>query len=270
MIRKTLWRTLTMLTILSMTMPFVYATPSTQPPPPEQAETMTNVENEQTVIPRWAEVKETTAPTAPAAPAAIEAYEYEYEWIGTSAIPDGSCGGGTGTSITLNVPDSFTIVNLAVGFNADHTWRSDVHARLTSPANTPVVLLDGSSGFDFDNFDVLFADGGNPVSAIDHDHTLPPFYGEDTWAPIDPLSGLLSENAQGDWTLYVCDDGFGDTGSVHRWALFFNEIVVTPPNYAGSTKSANPTSIAPSGETLTYTIVISNSSGIVAHDVHYF
>ncbi len=260
MIRKTLWRALTVLTILSMAVPFVYAAPSAQPPPPEQAETMLPIGSEQMVEPKWAKMEEMTAPTALNA---IEAYEHEYEWTGSTAIPDYSCSGGTGISLTLNVLDSFAVTDLVVGFNADHTWRSDVQARLTSPANTPVVLLAGTSGSSADNFDVLFADGGNSVSTVNHDHTLSPFYDEDTWAPVDPLSGFAAENAQGTWTLYVCDDANGDTGTVHRWALFFNEVAV--PDYSGSTKTAD----ADFGNWLiTYTVAIENSGQASSANVY--
>ena len=202
-------------------------------------------------------VEQAPGKAAPPALAGILAYEHEYEWSGSTAIPDDSCAGGTGVSFTLNVPDSFTVTDLRVGFNAAHTYRSDVQARLTSPIGAQVVLLDGDPGGNADDFDVLFADGGNPVSTSDHDHALPPYYDEDTWAPVDPLASFAAENAQGDWTLYVCDDAIGETGAMHRWALFFNLLL--GPAYDLPYNHKRAPYKAQVGELFTYTLLITNT-----------
>jgi uncharacterized repeat protein (TIGR01451 family) len=188
--------------------------------------------------------------------AGVLGYEHEYEWVGSQPIPDAEC--PTMTSITLTVPDSFTINDLRVGFNAFHTWRSDIEIWLVSPAATSVQLLDHEGSL-ADNFDVLFEDGGGPVDSTNHDPALP--YYENSWAPFSLLSAFNGENALGDWELQICDGAGGDTGSVERWALFFN--YVPTPDFSQSYKTVDPPKVE-AGDLMTYTIVISNTGDLFA------
>ena len=181
------------------------------------------------------------------------AYTYELEWTGSQSISDNTCS-GTHQFIPLNVADSFTITSLHLGFNASHTWRSDLRLWLHSPAETSQQLLSGSLGSSYDNFDVLFKDGGSTNYSYNHAITTP--YYENTWAPQGgTLASFNGQEAQGEWQLEFCDDASGDTGSVFRWALLFNEI--PSPNLSTSVKKA-PLAISP-GELITYTISIINS-----------
>ncbi|MBN2547927.1 MAG: S8 family serine peptidase [Anaerolineales bacterium] len=199
---------------------------------------------------------EQVSPSRPAAQPA--AYTYELEWTGSQSISDNTCS-GTHQFIPLNVADSFTITSLHLGFNASHTWRSDLRLWLHSPAGASQQLLSGSLGSSYDNFDLLFKDGGSTNYSYSHLITAP--YYENTWAPQDgALSSFTGQDAQGEWQLEFCDDASGDTGSVFRWALFFNEIPA--PNLSTSVKQA-PLAVSP-GELITYTVSIINSGSAEA------
>ncbi len=161
------------------------------------------------------------AASAPAANFPL-AYDYQYEWTGSQAITDNSCS-GTHQYLTLNVPDSFNVNAVHVGFNAAHTWRDDVQLWVISPQGARVQLLDGANGGSADNFDVLFQPGGSTTYTANHTITSP--YYENIWAPQGgDLAGFFAQAAQGNWQIEVCDDTAYDTGTVYRWALWFEAI----------------------------------------------
>jgi uncharacterized repeat protein (TIGR01451 family) len=188
--------------------------------------------------------------------ARVAAYQYQYEWTGTLPIEDNTCP-SSGISTTIHVPDSFVITDLRVGINASHTYRGDIFARLTTPNGSRVRLLRDPDG-SVDNLDVLLEDGGPAPDSADHDPSAP--YYEHVWRPNRPLGPLAGQNAQGDWTLYVCDDAGGDVGTLHRWALFFNEY--PSANFSTSWKAAAEQ--VPAGELLFYTISLSNTGPLSA------
>jgi uncharacterized repeat protein (TIGR01451 family) len=200
---------------------------------------------------RKPETKETVGEYVAPTRAGLRGFEHEYEWVGSQAIPDAAC--PSMTTILLNIPDSFIINDVRVGFNALHTWRSDIQLWVMSPQGTMVNLFlnqDGSA----DNFDVLFEDGGGPVDSTNHD-VNPPYY-EYSWAPVSPLVAFVGEDALGNWELQICDAAGGDIGSVERWALLFNQI--PSPDLSESFKEVWPAKAEP-GDVLTYTVQIINS-----------
>jgi uncharacterized repeat protein (TIGR01451 family) len=200
---------------------------------------------------RKPETKETVGEYVAPTRAGVRDYEHEYEWVGSQGIPDGAC--PDMTTILLNVPDSFTIYDVRVGFNALHTFRADIELWLMSPQGTLVNLfLNQDEGAD--NFDVLFEDGGGPVDSTNH-NIDPPYY-EYSWMPWSPLAAFVGEDALGNWELRICDQYDLDTGSVERWALFFNRIL--SPDLSESTKEVWPATAEP-GDVLTYTVHISNT-----------
>ena len=186
----------------------------------------------------------------------VAAYQHQYEWTGAAPIVDNTCPGG-GITQTIHVPDAFTITDLYVGFSASHSYRSDVSARLTSPSGTTARLLRDPDG-GADNLDALLENGAPAPDSLDHD-TAAPYY-EHGRRPARSLSAFAGENAQGDWSLYVCDDAGGDEGTLHRWALFFNRFASA--NLTPSSKSA--AAHVRAGDELLYTIVLSNTGPLSA------
>lgn len=148
-------------------------------------------------------------------------------------IPDG--GPGTAGCVSpvvseITVPDSFFIGDLRVGLTADHTLRGDLVITLTSPSGITTALL-SEVGFD-ENVDAMITDAGPDGSeAFElgvHD-TGAPYYdveGQTAGPGAVPLSVFDGEQAQGTWTLWICDAAFVDTGVLRRWSLFFREANV--------------------------------------------
>lgn len=111
---------------------------------------------------------------------------------------------------TINVPHNYTISDVNLGFQAEHTWRGDINMRLRSPAGTIVQLISpntGASG-NIDNYNVLLDDdAATLINTAPHntpDGTVAPPY-ENLVRPNNPLSNFNGENAQGDWDILICD-----------------------------------------------------------------
>ncbi len=134
----------------------------------------------------------------------------------------------------IEVTDAFDFIQMKVGVTIQHTYRGDLRLQLTSPEGTVVNLLDrpgaGTFGTAADNLDALFSDtGASGVFATgDHD-TNAPYYdvegqteqGDPGVDGVEPMSDFGGEDAQGTWTLGVCDGAGQDVGNLVQWALLF-------------------------------------------------
>ncbi|MEZ5537269.1 MAG: right-handed parallel beta-helix repeat-containing protein [Thiolinea sp.] len=151
------------------------------------------------------------------APSTATAAQFDYEVLPGSAISDFVC-----TEVNIPVPDSFTLSDLNVGLNLNHTYRGDLTVTLAAPDGTTVTLYNkhGSSGDNLDvHLDDAHASGISGVGVGAH-NTLTPFY-EYEYRPYSPLSGFNNKAANGTWTLEVCDGAGGDQGTIKRVALNF-------------------------------------------------
>ena len=128
------------------------------------------------------------------------------------AIPENGC--PDYVTDTIYVPDSLTIEDLEVGLNIATTYRGDLNISLRSPAGTVVQLA--TSRWDGDNnYDLMLDDQStNPIDDDDSDDISPPYYDRDA-APVGSLSDFVGENAQGTWTLQICDDFNQDLSLIH-------------------------------------------------------
>ncbi|MCP3951536.1 MAG: hypothetical protein GY697_04870, partial [Desulfobacterales bacterium] len=150
------------------------------------------------------------------------AVDYVYEVTPATSIPDNAC--FTYTNITINVPDNFTITDVNVGLNMTHTYRRDLVVRLTSPAGTTQELFSRVGDNDNHLNILLDSDATSNISTIQGAHTTAsPFYSNiftpETAAALDTFD---TEDANGDWTLGICDDAGIDIGTVNRVLLSFN------------------------------------------------
>lgn len=170
---------------------------------------------------------------------------------------------------TINVAQSFTISDLDVGFLATHTWRTDVQLDLTSPAGTTVRLINAPANQNYDNYNVLLDDEAatlinNGSHAASDGTTAPPYQSQ--VRPDNALSAFDGQNAQGTWTLTICDTyPAADNGQFVRANLYFNAADLS------LTKTASNSSPAV-GANFTYTLTLTNSgpapaSGVVVTDV---
>ena len=172
---------------------------------------------------------------------------------------------------TISVPQSFVISDLDVGFLATHSYRTDIQLDLTSPAGTTVRLINGLgfNGINYDNYNVVLDDEAsdliNTGSHASSDGTSAPPY-ENNVRPDNALSAFDGQNAQGTWTLTICDTyGPLDDGQFVRANLYFNSADLSLAMAASTTTPAV-------GANFTYTITVSNAgpspaSGVAVTDV---
>jgi MYXO-CTERM domain-containing protein len=171
---------------------------------------------------RWLRFAVVVVALLGAPPAARADVPHTYESTTPVAITDADC--VTGVTSTITVPDSFTIGDLRVGVWISHPNRGQLRVSVVAPDATEVSLHSGAGG-SADNLNVLFDDTAS-ASFDWMDHAAPGgFYGN-RWIPAAALGALRFRPAAGTWTLKVCDNGAGETGSLERWALFFRSGVV--------------------------------------------
>ena len=129
---------------------------------------------------------------------------------GPVAIPDNDPAGAT---ITINVPDNKTVVNVKLTVNITHPFDGDLTLTLIPPVGAPITLAAkrGGSG---DNFvATVFDDAAVAAIAVG----TAPFTG--SFRPESPLSALNGINAAGDWKLMAVDSAGVDAGTIDNWTL---------------------------------------------------
>ena len=146
---------------------------------------------------------------------------------GPVAIPDNVPAGASATisvtgfgyadKLTFSIDGTTcntTTGSLTVGI--DHTFVSDLTATLTAPGGQSATLFAGDGGSGNNLCQVVFDDAA--TTAFDGVlASRAPFTG--TWRPDDPLDPLLTDSADGNWTLKVVDGAARDTGSIRAFSL---------------------------------------------------
>ncbi len=191
---------------------------------------------------------------------AAMAAQFQYSNTTTGAIVDngGSCNGQLVRSFA--VATSYTISDVDIGILLNHTYRRDLRLTLISPQGTSVQLTRNSGG-SADNLNVLFDDAAasNISTHTADDSTagpVPPY--ASTFIPRRTLSDFNGQNAQGTWTLQICDSANGDTGTFLRADLYIRDVLV---NYADLSLTKLVSNAAPtSGSNITYTLSVQNSA----------
>src|SRR5262249_15861110 len=109
------------------------------------------------------------------------------------AIPDNN---PTGVSSTIGIGQAGTVRQVKVSVDITHTYIGDLRLELVSPSSRSVVLhsqLGGSHA----NLAVIYH---SPL-------------------PLSPLSSLLGQSMQGNWTLRIADLAAVDVGTLNKWSL---------------------------------------------------
>ena len=118
-----------------------------------------------------------------------------------------------------------------------------------------MLSLIADVGGSADNINALFDDSapGPPDSTT---HTPPPpYYTDNPWLPAEPLAAFRGVPSMGDWTLDVCDDAGGDTGTLEQWTLFMEtDVVILDPAAQGVLALLAPTAAALAGFLVTLLI----------------
>lgn len=178
---------------------------------------------------------------------------------------------------TFVVPQIYSIADVNIGVLMAHTYRGDLRMFLLSPTGTQITLIQ-NTGTTPDNFNVLYDDSA--AAAITTHTTLndtataativPPY--QRTFRPLAALTAFNGQNANGTWTLSICDSLNADSGT-----FFHSTLVITPqPATLNTTKvssittdgisGANPKSIP--GATVRYCITITNAGPGIATTIN--
>jgi subtilisin-like proprotein convertase family protein len=112
------------------------------------------------------------------------------------AVPDDDPA-GTSTTLTVDAGDTCVIAGLELYLNITHTYRGDLNITLTSPGGVSVLVL--ASSFD---------------GTADYIGLVP-----SEITPDNPLTPFTGQALAGTWTMELEDTFFGDTGTLHSWAL---------------------------------------------------
>lgn len=178
---------------------------------------------------------------------------------------------------TFAVPQIYSIADVNIGVLMSHTYRGDLRMFLVSPTGTQITLIQ-NTGTTPDNFNVLYDDSA--AAAITTHTTLndtataatvvPPY--QRTFRPLQALTAFNGQNANGTWTLSICDSLNADTGT-----FFHSTLVITPQPaavtaakasmiIADGVSAANFKSVP--GSTVRYCITITNSGPGIATTIN--
>ena len=145
---------------------------------------------------------------------------YDYSNTTTGSVPDGSdCADANLLLRTFSVSDSFIIDDLNVGVVIDHTWKSDLIVSLESPAGTRIAVINQVGG-SADDYNVRLDDEAS-TALQSASHNSGAAYPEVTRQPTNALSAFDGEQANGTWTMRVCDGVGQDAGTFLQGHLEF-------------------------------------------------
>jgi subtilisin-like proprotein convertase family protein len=157
---------------------------------------------------------------APAAQALI----YSYPNTTSGSIGDNNC--PNGITRTFSVTESYTVNMIALGLNLTHTSRGQVRATLIAPNGTSQQLFNNGSDTN-NNYDILLS--SNTEGVLDDNQDDPT--GEPYFNRIVPDTDILfyTGNAQGTWTLRLCDAANSTTGTFNRAMLILGSAEAATP-----------------------------------------
>ena len=134
----------------------------------------------------------------------------------SGSISDNNC-----INRTFNMTSLVTITDIMIEINIDHTYRADLDIDLSSPQGTSVDLT-SDNGTSRNNLYVKFDDAASKSITDDnrkHTETV-------DRRSEQALGAFDGQDAQGTWTLQICDDENGDRGTFNYAVLDIND---TPP-----------------------------------------
>jgi subtilisin-like proprotein convertase family protein len=157
-------------------------------------------------------------------------------------IPDNACPTTTPYSVAVTGVGILGTTNILdeVSIDITHTWNSDLQIFLVAPDGTTQLELSTNNGGSGDNYTntVFRDDAATSITA-----GTSPFTGT-----FLPEGGLLSSfsgvDADGVWSLAICDGASGDTGTVNSFDISFAPAPVTPPNCDSTLTATTDVSIA--------------------------
>ena len=117
------------------------------------------------------------------------------------------------TSVISATSANFSISDINVTLNVDHSWMSDMDIYLKSPNGTVVELTTGNGSSSDGYINTVFDDAaGTAITGGSY-----PFTG--TYSPEGSLADFNGEESYGDWTLTITDQANGDGGNLNSWSI---------------------------------------------------
>ena len=151
-------------------------------------------------------------------------------------VPDGNT---VGVQSALVVPGDAVLGDLKVRIDRlDHNYVSDLILRLASPSGKSAILFwrRGENARNLRNvvFDDTAATGIGDIAGVT---TV-----SGAFRPEQPLSIFNGESINGNWTLYLSDNGKPDAGKLYSWGLVVRPAtyVCTKPPTPAPTKTGTP------------------------------
>lgn len=135
------------------------------------------------------------------------------------AIPDNNV---IGASSILNVADNVSISAVHIGVQVTHSFIGDIKMTIKSPAAKIVQLLTTSTCASQD-MNAIFTDAGNNLVCS---NSAPGYSGN--LKPTESLTAFVGDNSQGNWTLFIEDQGSSDVGSLINWNIEVCSEVFVP------------------------------------------
>jgi subtilisin-like proprotein convertase family protein len=158
-------------------------------------------------------------------------------WSGSLVVPDND-GVGVSSSITVVAPGLDRIESVTMQLEIDGGWNGDLYGylvhdgKLAMLMNRPGKTLANPGGSGSTGMTVTFSDlavgdihltlpdSGVPTGFFQPDGRLTDPLGVlDTDARTALLAVFTNENPNGTWTLFLADQGPGDTSTLKSWSL---------------------------------------------------
>lgn len=178
----------------------------------------------------------------------------------TGTVNSGVTGGQQCISRTFAVATNIIVGDIDIGLLASTTNRSTVTATLTSAAGTTVTLFD-RDGTANAGINARFDDAAATAytaSNVTHNTATAPY--QFTLRPTGTLSSFNGENANGTWTLQVCNTGLlAPTVTFTRADLYVTSIAQAVSDLSLTKTVANATPA--NGAATSYTLTLTSAAG---------
>ncbi|MFQ5342986.1 MAG: LamG-like jellyroll fold domain-containing protein, partial [Anaerolineae bacterium] len=124
---------------------------------------------------------------------------------------------------SISVPDDFSVDDINLTVNIQHTWDGDLSGYLIAPNGEQVTLFNRRGGGGDNYTSTQFDDEAAAIISSG----AAPFTGQ--FRPESALSAAEGQPAQGAWQLRVEDHAGGDQGQISNWSLELCSPPVPPP-----------------------------------------
>jgi subtilisin-like proprotein convertase family protein len=140
-----------------------------------------------------------------------------FTWTVVSALPDNGCASGVGVTQSFTFTEDLWVTDVDLGLNISHTRRGQVKVTLQSPSDSTSTTIIDNSADNSDNYDVWLDDSSsNPLDDGNNDNVAEPYFDRTAGpSPNGALDSFNGKSALGEWTVFVCDNTSGTTGTVN-------------------------------------------------------